>query len=454
MSFWKTLFIIFIFSFSLIDTQPNTCKRAGNFLDEHPTKRIKTLKNLQNPFQLKSCENSKNSIYLQKLANIKFSNEKVYGYHKENAETMFESQQCKIQSFNNDNDIFKSIETMSNLEFFNLVSSRKTLYKTILNVFAHHDKYNDKPDSHQKRFANIRSYKSYFIFTITQGMETIINKLKQLDFNKNFKNILSESEYQILKTNLIYVGAGQPSRPFDHVVQTNNILLGKYVNNPQKLHLFLARGVIQNQFSKIMIVSFFGSNHYPAVLYSEQATAWVLRDHIINEKNHMELGKLKHKLCVEPSYPELYLKNCFSTQALQFVADYNVEAGIRQIGKFGKIVSLTNPKQEKVWENEVSFKTQPYIDSTFSVAKNTTLFYRFGLPFYDIKNINLATLNSKIPIELLPFAEKNYRRMFPFHKIDFVFKEGDWIERVRLANEIENNLVSILINKLYCFIIF
>lgn len=117
MSFWKTLFIIFIFSFSLIDTQPNTCKRAGNF-NEHPTKRLKILHNLQNPFQLKSCENSKNSIYLQKLANIKFSNEKVYGYHKENAETMFESQQCKIQSFNNDKEIFKSMETISNLEFF------------------------------------------------------------------------------------------------------------------------------------------------------------------------------------------------------------------------------------------------------------------------------------------------------------------------------------------------
>ncbi|KAH9409834.1 hypothetical protein TYRP_023679 [Tyrophagus putrescentiae] len=65
--------------------------------------------------------------------------EKVYGYHKENAETMFESQQCKIQSFNNDKEIFKSMETISNLEFFNLVSSRKILYKTILNVFAHHD---------------------------------------------------------------------------------------------------------------------------------------------------------------------------------------------------------------------------------------------------------------------------------------------------------------------------
>ena len=100
----------------------------------------------------------------------------------------------------------------------------------------------------------------------------------------------SESEYQILKTNLVYVGSGQPSRPFEHVIQTNYILSGQYVVGSQKLHAFLARGVLQNHFSKILIVPFFGSNYYPACLYSKQATAWVLRNHLINEKILLNLA--------------------------------------------------------------------------------------------------------------------------------------------------------------------
>ena len=83
--------------FSLIDTQPNTCKRAGNFLNEHPTKRIKTLKNLQNPFQLKSCENSKNLIYFQKLANIRFSNEKYMDIIKKTPKPCLRANSAKFK---------------------------------------------------------------------------------------------------------------------------------------------------------------------------------------------------------------------------------------------------------------------------------------------------------------------------------------------------------------------
>ena len=73
-------------------------------------------------------------------------------------------------------------------------------------------------------------------------------------------------------------------------------------------------------------------------------------------KNFVELGKLRHKLCVEPNDFEKYLKNYFSKETLQFVADYNVEAGIRQIGKFGLVLSLADPNQENVWKNQIRYK--------------------------------------------------------------------------------------------------
>ncbi|KAH9388010.1 hypothetical protein TYRP_009212, partial [Tyrophagus putrescentiae] len=253
-------------------------------------------------------------------------------------------------------------------------------------------------------------------------------------------------EYQVLISNLVYVGSGRSFRPFEHIIQTNYVLSGQYITGTQPIHMYLARGVLEDIFKKVLIVSFFGSNNYPACLYSEQATAWVLRKHLVNSLNFVELGKLRHKLCVEPSNPEIYLKNCFSKQAMQFVADYNVEAAIRQIGKFGIVLSLSNPNENGVWKDQISFKSQPYIHSAFSITADSTLFYRFGTPFYDETNIIFQAKIPELNIEIgeEKWFQTNYFRMLPFQKVDFIFKEDDWIERVRLANEIENKLKSTL----------
>lgn len=247
----------------------------------------------------------------------------------------------------------------------------------------------------------------------------------------------------MLKSNLIYVGSGRPSRPFEHITFTNYILSGQYLSNfgTQKLHAYLARGVLQKIFNKILIVPFYGSNYYPSCLYNEQVTAWVLRDHLINTLNFVELKKLRHKLCVERSDPERYLKNLFSKQSMQFVADYNVEAGIRQIGKFGFVLPITKPNDDNNWKNQIKFKSQPYSTSAFSITKDSTLFYKFGMPFYEETNVVFESISNDDT-----WFQTYYTIMFPIKRVDFIFKEDDWIERIRLANEIENNLVSSFIN--------
>ncbi len=141
----------------------------------------------------------------------------------------------------------------------------------------------------------------------------------------------------------------------------------------QLLYWFLAKGVRQNLFSKILVVPFFGSNNYPACVYSEQATIWALRNQTINVLRLFETAKFRHKLCVERSAPGKYLKNCLSKQALQFVGDFSVEAGIRQISKFGAVLNLKNDEQFD-WSNQIRFEKEPYFNSAFRLTKSTMQF--------------------------------------------------------------------------------
>ncbi len=132
-----------------------------------------------------------------------------------------------------------------------------------------------------------------------------------MQFFGNYLRSIFDDEFQV--SNLIYVGSGRFYKPFQHIVMTNYLLSGQNLFNfgMQQLHTYFAKGVLQNNFKKILIVPFFGSNNYPACLYAEQVTIWALRKHLINAQNYFETSKLRHKLCVERNDPEKYLKNCF-----------------------------------------------------------------------------------------------------------------------------------------------
>ncbi len=112
----------------------------------------------------------------------------------------------------------------------------------------------------------------------------------------------------MLKSNLAYVGSGQTKKLFEHVTYTNYLLNGITMESTQKIHYFLAKGVRQNLFQKVLIVPFFSFNNYAGCLYSEQATLWVLGNHTLND-HMLEFDKIKHNMCVERSDPEKYLKN-------------------------------------------------------------------------------------------------------------------------------------------------
>ncbi|KAH9392055.1 hypothetical protein TYRP_022328, partial [Tyrophagus putrescentiae] len=391
--------------------------------------------------------NNDNEIFksLQEIT-VDFSIEPVYGYHKEKAEPMFDNQKCTVTSFNNDKEIFKSLMEKSNKDFFNSKSKRRILFKKIHAPFAYYDDGNDIKEQYYKRYSNADSYISYFIFSLPSTVEAIVKKLQNNKWSENFHKTLSEEDYQLLKSNLLYVGSGRPQRPFQHIIIANYLLSGQPVPGGKLLHNYLARAVLQNMFHKVLIVPFFGSNNYPACFYSEQVTIWTLKEHLLNDLNYFETFKLKHKLCVERSYPEKYLKNCFSKQAMQFVADYNVEAAIRQIGKFGIVSPIANSDNTNNWKNQISFHYQSYINSVFGLSKEKTLFYKFGLPFFDKSEIKffVQSLNNKDKLVKKDWKQNIYVQMLPFQNFDFVFKNDDWIERVRFANEIENNLKSSL----------
>ncbi len=199
---------------------------------------------------------------------------------------------------------------------------------------------------------------------------------------------------------------------------TNYILSDQYLFHAgtQKLHAYLARGVLQKILHKILIVLFFGSIYYPACLYNEQVTASVFRAHLINTLIFVELKKLRHKLCVERSDPEKYPKNIFSKQFMQFVANYNVETGIRRIGQFGYVLPITNPNNDNNWKNQIKFKSQPYSTSAFSITKDSTLFYKFEMPFYEETNVVFESIIPNTNLKTDDFwFQTHYTIMFPIN---------------------------------------
>ncbi|KAH9388086.1 hypothetical protein TYRP_009292, partial [Tyrophagus putrescentiae] len=418
----------------------DVCKRPACFDDdfdeddedfESAIKRYKPSKakeKLKNPFSYKSCAKATNIVLLEKLASVDFAKEETYGYHKEEAETMFANAKCLTQSFSNDKTILNSPLEASNGNFFSYEAKKFRLYRTMIAPFAHYDPSNDMQIPFYQRNANIRSLK------ITEEVEIIVNKLRKVKWNENFKGVISTTDYQVLKSNLVYIGSGTPARPLIHQVLTSYLLSGqRMIPFSQPVHTYLAKGVRQKLFSKILIVPFFSSNTYPACLYSEQATLWALKNHTMNTRNYVESNKLSHKLCVERSEPEKYLKNCFSKQAMQFIADFNVEAGIRQIGKFGVVLDLAKDDKQNGWSHQIKFKHQPYINSAYRITKKTTLFYKFGTIEYE------KTEKFWAGVDRIPLAQDDWVQMLPFKSIDFEFATNDdWIERIRFANEVEN----------------
>lgn len=163
----------------------------------------------------------------------------------------------------------------------------------------------------------------------------------------------------------------------------------------------------------------------------------------MNSRKSFELAKIRHKLCVEPTEPEKYLKNCLSKQAMQFVADYNIESGIRQIGKFGIVLEISKKDEINTWENQIRFdNAQPYLNSAFRITKKTTLFYKFGSNLFQDTSLifDSLTLKTGQPVTI---RQNYWTRIFPFATIDFAFKNEDWIERIRFANEVENILIPL-----------
>lgn len=405
--FFKIFFLFVIFGFfaNELYSAPIRTKRENK----------KTTK--INPFGVTKCENLENFKQLKILSEVDFAKEEVYGYHKEEPEFMFENEinLCPIASNNNDEAIFKSLTQTSNKAFFSLESKKNQLYNKIHAPFGFD--VDDSIPNHQQSFYNIRSYKSYFVFSATQEVETIVEKLKNVKWDSTFRSI-TKSDYQILKSSIIYIGAGQPRRPFQQVRQTGNILRADVTLDNQLVHWLLAKGILQKMFKKILVVPFFGSNAYTACVYSELATIWTFKNQTMNNKMG-EMWRIKHTLCIDKNNPELYVKNCFSKQAMQFVADYNVDAGIRQIGKYGVLLDIATKMSSK------RKKVQHLI------TRDTTLFYEFDNDFFKIDDQDDE-----------PFEQDFLVTILPFKKIDFVFTTKDWVERVRLVNTIQLYLVS------------
>ncbi len=410
-------------------------KRGGSSDNAPPAKRFCSTKKSgkRDPFQLETCSGVENIALLNTLAAVNFEKEDVYGYHKEQPELMFrKGTVCPIHSLSNDEAIHDSKSRRSNKFFFSLESKRYALHRKIHAPLAQYDERNDNKNSKYHLYPNIHSCVSYFVFSVTDEVEKVIEKLNQVEWDQTFDEI-TKDDYQLLKSNLVYIGSGQPKRPFDHAIMTSYILGGQLFTGQQPIHWYLAKGVRQGLFSKILVVPFFGSNNYPACVYSEQATIWALRNQTMNVPRLFETAKFRHKLCVERSAPGKYLKNCLSKQALQFVGDFNVEAGIRQISKFGAVLDLKNNNKQFDWSDQIRFEKEPYINSAFRLTKSTTQFFKFGPLESDQMAPHMYTSKR--------VTENNDYFIFPFEKFKFSLTNNDWIERIRLANEITNNWV-------------
>ncbi len=75
---------------------------------------------------------------------------------------------------------------------------------------------------------------------------------------------------------------------------------------------------------------------------------------------------------------------------MQLIADSSFKNGICQIGKFGHVLDISDMDSQNSWAKQISFKTQPYIESAFSITKGTTKFFKFGLPHYDTQTFSFA----------------------------------------------------------------
>ena len=99
--------------------------------------------------------------------------------------------------------------------------------------FAQYDERNDNENSAYHIYPNIWSCVSYFAFSVTDEVEKAIEKLKKVEWNQTFDEITND-DYQLLKSNLVYIGFGQPKRPFDHAIMTSYILKGQLFSTFQQ----------------------------------------------------------------------------------------------------------------------------------------------------------------------------------------------------------------------------
>lgn len=70
------------------------------------------------------------------------------------------------------------------------------------------------------------------------------------------------------------------------------------------------------------------------VAYNEYASIWSPKNLTLNTR-HGDNSNFIFKFCVQQNDPRKYLKNVYSKQAFQCLADQNIELGIRQMKNFG-----------------------------------------------------------------------------------------------------------------------
>ncbi len=330
-----------------------------------------------------------------------------------------------LQTKLNDEQVRKSINAMSYNQY--LKSSGRAQHidmnKPVIQEFPKYE------GQYLKNHFNFRSYISYFIFALTPELEDIRNKKME---SNNWDSImhLTETDYEIIMAHLVYTGSGRQSRPFDHLWNTDNVLCGKFAKKGRKstrssLSFFLAKAKLEERLKNVLIVPFAASEGVSPIAYNEYASIWSTKNFTFNTRDG-DSSKFIFKFCVQQNDPRKYLKNVYSKQTLQCLADQNIELGIRQMKDFGvkqPIVDWLSKHHKKAAAGK-----PPGVSYAALWKKDKIKLNIFGFKLYS--EHTLATKRKKKVVIMLPFDA-----------IDFDFK--GWLVKVNLINTITNHLVIV-----------
>lgn len=349
---------------------------------------------------------------------------------------------CGICSWSNDKGIYIAITSYSTFSFYNaynafrrdedgqrqnpgpytMMMARARLQMLMYPPIEMYQSGLDKTRPRKQSLSKINShgsYKAYFVFSMPPEVEKVVKKLRTevTDPTK-----LTQAEYQTLRANLAYIGSGRPGRENDHVIGTNSILSGRFLRT-QPVHWFLAKGYLQGQFKKILVVPFHSCNQYPSCAFAEMTSIWSNPDQTMNSKIG-DYFQFTPKMCVIKKTPRRLLRGLMSREAQQLASDYNLETGIRQIKKLGKIYDLqttVGTKDKKI--------PKPFYDTAFFFQRKKVKYFRFESKVF-----------CKHGEEDCPTLEDGDVVMLPFDKFDFVVKRS--IDKIRVVNDALRYLVS------------